>query len=45
MRENILAVLLALLGLAFVTDVVGSVSSQKPDPHPIYIYVTNPMDK
>lgn len=45
MKENILAVLLAILGLASVTAVVGAVLSQKPDVHPLYIYVTNPADK
>jgi len=45
LRENVLAVLLALLGLAFVTAVVGMMLSQEPDIRPIPIYVTNPADK
>lgn len=45
MKENILAVLLALFGLAFVTAVVSAVLSQKPDVHPLYIHVTNSTDK
>lgn len=44
-KENILAVVLALLGLVFVTAFVGTVLSQKPDPNPFYIYITNSTGK
>ena len=44
-KENILAVVLALLGLVFVTAVVGIVLSQKPDIKPLRVYVTNSTGK
>lgn len=40
-KENILAVVLALFILVIVTAVVGTVLSQKPNVKPIHVYVTN----
>ena len=44
-KETIIAVILALLGLVFVTVVVGTVLSQGPDIRPLHVYVTNSTDK
>ena len=44
-KENILAVVLALLGIVFVTAVVGTVLSQGPDIRPLHVYVTNSTGK
>ena len=44
-KETIIAVILALLGLVFVTAVVGMVLSQGPDIRPLYIYVDNSTGK
>jgi hypothetical protein len=44
-KENVLAVVLALLGLVFVTAFVGTVLSQEPDIKPLRVYVTNSTGK
>lgn len=44
-KENVLTVVLALLGLVFVTAVVGTVLSQGPDIRPLHVYVTNSTGK
>lgn len=44
-KENILAVVLGLLGLVFATIFVGMVLSQEPDFKPIPIYIINSTEK
>lgn len=44
-KENILAVVLGLLGIVFVTAFVGTVLSKEPDIKPIHVYVTNSTNK
>lgn len=44
-KENVLAVILALIGLAFVTAVVCTVLSQGPDIRPLHVYVINSLGK
>lgn len=44
-KENILAVVLGLLGLVFVTAFVGWVFSLEPQIKPFHVYVTNSTGK
>lgn len=44
-KETIIAVILAILGLVFVTAFVGWVFSLEPHIRPIHVYVTNPTVK
>lgn len=44
-KENVLAVILALLGLVFVTAFVGWVFSLEPQIRPLHVYVTNSTGK
>lgn len=44
-KENITAVILALLGLVFVTAFVGLVFSLEPHFRPIPVYITNSTGK
>lgn len=40
-KENVLAVVLAIIGLVFVTAFVGWVFSLEPQIKPFHVYITN----